>query len=66
MAVRVGDKVFSPVTNFGRRSAGGPRGAVEGGGGGAGLGSYVTVYLQGLQEAACTLPSACSRPCPAG
>lgn len=34
MAVRVGDKVFSPVTNFGRRSAGGPRGAVEGGGGG--------------------------------
>lgn len=64
MAVRVGDKVFSPVTNFGRRSAGGPRGAVEGGGGG--WTGFLRDYLQGLQEAACTLPSACSRPCPAG
>lgn len=58
MAVRVGDKVFSPVTNFGRRSAGGPRGAVEGGGG-AGLGSCVTICRDFRR-----LPALCLQPVP--
>ena len=65
-AVEAGDSVYLPWLTLTGALQGTPAEQWRWGGRGAGLVSCVSTWLQELQEAASTLPSSCSCPCPLG